>query len=92
MAKKLVMVLLGAALFCGGMAVGQRPIENISPRNHPDLAAAQRLSAQAFDRIVAAQQAHGYQLGGHAQKARELLLQVNQELRLAADWANGNRR
>ena len=90
MTKNLVRVLLGAALFCGGMAIAQRPVENINPHHHPNLAAAQRLSEQAYQKIVAAQQANEYDMEGHAQKAKELLEQANQQLRLAADWANKN--
>ena len=33
-----------AALICGGVAVAQKPVENISGKKHPNLAAAQRLS------------------------------------------------
>ncbi len=90
MTKNLVRVLLGAALFCGGMAIAQRPVENINPHHHPNLAAAQRLSEQAYQKIVAAQQANEFDMEGHAQKAKELLDQVNQQLRLAANWANKN--
>ena len=35
---------LGAALICGGMAMAQKPVDNISGKKHPNLAAAERLS------------------------------------------------
>ena len=68
-----------------------QPKENISKGLHPNLAAAQRLSQQAGDKIVAAQQANEWDLQGHAQKAKELLDQVNNELKLAAEASNRNK-
>jgi hypothetical protein len=82
--------LLGAALLTAGMALAQKPVDNVSPRRHPNLAAAQRLSTQAFEKIVAAQQANEWDMDGHAQKAKELLDQVNRELKDAAEAANKN--
>ena len=72
--------------------MAQRPARNVSGARHPNLAAAQRLSRQAFMRILDAQQANEWDLDGHAQKAKELLDQVNNELKLAAQAANRNRR
>ncbi|HLI63984.1 MAG TPA: hypothetical protein VKV05_11325 [Terriglobales bacterium] len=83
-------LLLAAALFFAGMAVAQRPVQNINASRNPNLAAAQKLVADAFDKITAAQQANRYDMEGHAQKAKNLLLQANQELKLAADWAEKN--
>jgi hypothetical protein len=90
MTKNLFKLLLGVALFCGGMAIAQKPAQNINPNRHPNLAAAQRLSEQAYQKIVAAQQANEWDMEGHAQKAKDLLDQVNQQLKLAAEWANKN--
>lgn len=75
-------------LLLGGVAVAQMPKRNISGARHPNLAAAQRLSQQAYEKIVAAQQANEWDMQGHAQKAKELLDQVNTELRQAATSAN----
>jgi hypothetical protein len=80
------------ALLAGGAVLAQRPADNISPRRHPNLAAAQRLSTQAYEKIVAAQQANEWDLDGHAQKAKELLDQVNRELKEAAEASNKNHR
>jgi hypothetical protein len=66
----------------------QRPAHNVSPKRHPNLAAAQRLVDQAFNKIVAAQRANEWDLGGHAQKAKELLDDANKELKLAAEASN----
>jgi hypothetical protein len=84
--------VLGAALLCGGYAVGQMPEKDISGRRHPNLAAAQRLCDQAFNRISAAQGANEWDMDGHAAKAKELLEQANHELKLAAEAANKNKK
>jgi hypothetical protein len=92
MAKtKVLSIAFGLTLLIGGIATAQRPKENISPGRHPNLAAAQRLSEQAWQKIVAAQEANEFDMQGHAQKAKELLDQVNKELKLAAEAANRNR-
>lgn len=84
--------VLGAALVCGGVAMAQKPVDNVNPNKHPNLAAAQRMSQQAWEKITAAQQANEWDMQGHAAKAKELLDQVNQELKLAAEAANKNHR
>jgi len=75
-----------------GVALAQRPAENINPARHPNLAAAQDLSRQAWNKIVAAQKANEWDLAGHAQKAKELLDEVNNQLKLAAEVSNANER
>lgn len=85
-------VLLAGALVSGtigaAVSVAQRPVENVSPARHPNLAAAQRLSDQAYEKITAAQQANEWDMNGHAAKAEELLDQANRELAQAAGAAN----
>ena len=85
---KFAAICLGAALLIGGVALAQMPKNNISAARHPNLAARARLSQQAYEKIVAAQQANEWDMQGHAQKAKELLDQVNNELRQAATAAN----
>ena len=85
---KLLTSVMGLVLLTGVMAPAQKPKDNISAARHPNLAAAQRLSQQAWEKIGAAQQANEWDMQGHAQKARELLDQVNKELKLAAEAAN----
>ena len=75
-------------LLIGGIAIAQKPKENVSPARHPNLAAAQRLSEQAYEKIIAAQQANEWDMQGHAQKAKNLLTEVNNELKAAALTAN----
>jgi hypothetical protein len=62
----------------------------VSGARHPNLAAAQRLSRQAWQRVVDAQQANEWDMQGHAQKAKDLLDQANNELKMAAQAANRN--
>ena len=86
--NRAVVFALTGALGCATVVVAQRPAENVSPRKHPNIAAAQRLIDQAFSRITAAQEANEFDLAGHAAKAKELLDQANKELKLAAETAN----
>jgi hypothetical protein len=82
--------VLALAMICGGVAVAQMPKDNVSGQKHPNLAAAQRLSREAWEKIGAAQQANEWDMDGHAAKAKELLDQVNKELKEAAEAANHN--
>ena len=84
---RFVPAILGSILLIGGLALGQ-PKRNINSERHPNLAAAQRLSQQAYERISQAQQANEWDMQGHAQKAKELLEQVNSQLKMAAEAAN----
>ena len=84
---RLSVLASGALLLIAGFAVAQ-PKQNINPGRHPNLAAAQRFSEQAYEKVVAAQQANEWDLGGHAKRAKELLDQVNRELKEAAETAN----
>jgi len=81
--------VLGLLLLVGVVVVGQ-PKRNVNPGRHPNLAAAQRLSNQAYQKVIAAQQANEWDMQGHAQKAKDLLEQANNELRQAATAANKN--
>ena len=64
------------------------PVLNVDPALHGNIAAAQSLSRQAYDYVVSAQIANDYSLGGHAARAKELLREANQEMKLAALSAN----
>jgi hypothetical protein len=87
---RLLSALLGSVLVVGGVALAQ-PKQNISKGRHPNLAAAQRFSDQAYQKIVAAQEANEFDLAGHAQKAKNLLEEVNRELKQAAEQSNKNK-
>ncbi len=90
--RSLVVSALLAVLLGGGAVLAQMPKDNVSGKRHPNLAAAQRLSTQAYEKIVEAQKANEWDMQGHAQKAKELLEQVNNELKEAAEAANKNAR
>jgi F0F1-type ATP synthase membrane subunit b/b' len=91
MMRKKLLFVLALLLMCTSFVFAQKkPAQNVSPKRHPNLAAAQRLSAQAYQKVVAAQQANEWDLQGHAQKAKELLDQANQELKQAAEASNDN--
>lgn len=85
---------IAAAVACLALlsspALAKEPVENINQKTHPNLAKAQHLSRDAFDRITKAQKANEYDMEGHAARAKELLQQVNEELKLAAMAANKN--
>jgi hypothetical protein len=71
-----------------GVAFAQAPETDINPSRHPDLAEAQHHVVQAYGKIVEAQRAHKDELGGHAEKAIQLLEQANHELKEAAEFAD----
>jgi hypothetical protein len=87
--------MLSVGLLFGSLVYAQSahkpmkpPADNISAKSHPNLAAAQRLCDQAFQKISAGQQANEFDVEGHAAKAKELLDQASQQLHQAAVAAN----
>jgi F0F1-type ATP synthase membrane subunit b/b' len=91
MRNTIIMVVLGIFLLAGTMVYAAKPKENVSPVRHPNIAAAQKMIQNAFEKIVAAQKANEFDMEGHAQKAKELLEQASGELKLAAEAANKNK-
>jgi F0F1-type ATP synthase membrane subunit b/b' len=88
--KKTLVSAVILLVLTAGFVFAARPVRNVSPSRHPNIAAAQRLVRQAFEKINAAQKANEWDMNGHAQKAKELLDQVNNELKEAAEAANQN--
>jgi hypothetical protein len=87
--NSLVRALLVLALLCAGMLFAQSvPVQNINAQRNPNLAEAQKLCSQAFDAVVRAQKANSYDMQGHAEKAKQLLIQASQELGMAAKIAD----
>lgn len=84
--KKLTAVFSVLA-FCL-ILTAQEPVLDIDKRVHPNLAEAQRLVVQANHYVELAQKDNRYDMKGHAEKARDLLVQVNNELKAAAEAAN----
>jgi hypothetical protein len=84
-------ILMGALLSVGCATMAQEaPRVNIGNR-HGNLRDAQENIVQAWRLVDVAQRDNNDRLGGHAQRAKELLNQANEELRLAADAANDRR-
>lgn len=90
MKRKIQFGAAAFAIFVAGFAVGQAPEQDIG-RRFPNLMAAQQYCRQAFEAISAAQQANGERLGGHAQRAKELLDQASHELKEAQEYVRHHR-
>jgi hypothetical protein len=90
--KKLTLALAAVTLLAISSGAFAQPVDNVNPVRHPNLAAAQRLSTQAFQKLTASQQANEFDEGGHAAKAKELLEQVNREIGAAAAFDNAHGR
>ena len=70
-------------------AFAQEPAQNVDPARHGNLAAAQDLVREAYDKVSEAQVDNNSHLGGHAANAKELMRQANDEIKMAAIVANG---
>ncbi len=81
-------VALAVCLAFIGVTFAQRPEADIDPAKHPNLAEAQHHILQAVQKIDEAQKDNHDQLGGHAEKAKQLLDQASHELKEAAEYAN----
>ena len=92
MKNLLAAAVLGVSVVVAGIAVAKEPAQNVSAKKHPNIAAAQRLVDQAWEKVTAAQKANEYDLGGHAAKAKDLLEQANTELKEAAKESNENKK
>jgi hypothetical protein len=91
MKSSLVKVLVVGFLLIGIVSTGVVVnAVDVGPR-HGNLRAAQRFIERALDKISAAQQANEYDLEGHAAKAKQLLDQAYDEIKLAALAANRNK-
>ncbi len=89
--KRFLIPVVASLVLIGGVAIAEQPATNVSKGRHPNLSAAQRLSLQAYEKITAAQEANEFDMQGHAAKAKQLLEQVNNELKQAAGAANKNK-
>ena len=69
-------IALPAGAFAGGALKG-----------HPNLIAADKAINNAWDKIVAAQNANEFDMDGHAQKAKEALQTAVAEIKVAAEVA-----
>jgi hypothetical protein len=105
--KKILLAASTSVVLCGGVILAQNPVVeyvqqpnviyvqapvvNISNR-HGNLRSAQQDIVNAYQKINQAQSANDGQLGGHAQRAKDLLAQADAELRQAANVANSEGR
>lgn len=92
MTKKIVMaaIALFASFALGAVLFAQAPSVDVGER-HGNMRAAQQLIQQAWLKVDEAQHDNNYNLGGHAGKAKELLAQASEQIRLSADAANSHR-
>ncbi len=74
------------------MVAQNPPVEDINPKQNPNLAEAQHLIIQAYQKILAAQRGNGTDMQGHAAKAKDLLDEANRELKLAAEARDEKKR
>ena len=79
--------LLAAILLCGA-GLAQEPVQDINSQLHPNLAEAQKHVVEANRAIAGAQKDNRDDMKGHAEKARQLLVEVNNELKAGAEAAN----
>jgi hypothetical protein len=70
------------------VTVAQEPVLDIDAKVHPNLYDAQKHVVEANHAIELAQKDNRFDMQGHAEKARQLLAQVNQELKAAAEAAS----
>lgn len=89
--RRIASLAILGMLCVAGIAQAQDPVVNIGDR-HGNLRTAQEHIVQAYQLVGVAQQDNRYRLGGHAERARQLLIQADQELRMAATSANNNGR
>jgi apolipoprotein N-acyltransferase len=79
-----------AAFALGGALFAQAPRVTVGER-HGNMRAAQQLIQQAWQKVDEAQQDNHYNLGGHAARAKDLLSQASEEIKLSAETANEHR-
>ena len=90
--KVFVGSVVGAVMMLGTFIAYAEPREgepavNVS-REHGNIWRAQELSRQAYDLMTEAQRANEFDMGGHANRAKDLLAEANEEMKLAAEAAN----
>jgi hypothetical protein len=85
MSKTKLILITALVAFTGGILTAG-PM-----RGHPNLEAARNDLNGAWDHITRAQQNNEYDMGGHAAKAKDLISNAKEEVRMAAEAANANR-
>jgi len=86
--SSMLRVFVVLALLCAGVAYSQSaPARNIDPKISPNLASAQTYITDAWNKVVLAQKVNNFDMAGHADNARNDLVQASNELYLAAQAA-----
>jgi hypothetical protein len=85
-----ITALLAACLALAGIVAAQR--SNIDPSLHPTLAEAQQHILDATKRIREAHERDKSDLGGHAEKAIQLLDQASMEVKSASELEHAARK
>lgn len=80
---------LGSSMVFSWAMFGQ-PSRNIDAQKHPNLAAAQGAVVDAYQKVEDSQAYYKDRMGGHGEKAKELLAQADKEIKLAAEYANAH--
>jgi hypothetical protein len=75
-----------AVLVFAGATLAQGPVVNIGDK-HGNLRAAQEFIVNAYGKVDSAQHENKEGLGGHAEKAKQHLVEADEELRAAATYA-----
>lgn len=83
----MAVIALCAAFALGAVLFAQAPPVDVGDR-HGNMRAAQELIQQAWRKVDEAQKDNHYNLGGHAGRAKELLGQASEEIKLSAEAAN----
>jgi hypothetical protein len=81
MTKTKTILITAVLAFTGGILTAG-PL-----RGHPNLEAAKNDLNAAWEHITRAQSANEYDMGGHAAKAKELIGNAKEEVRMAAEDA-----
>jgi hypothetical protein len=80
---------ISISLLCVGITTCAAGIaQQVNWGHHPNLAAAQRFTEQAINKMSAAQGANEFDMNGHAAHAKDLLDQANREILASASAAN----
>jgi hypothetical protein len=79
------------ALVCVGISYAQtKPVQDVSAKISPNLAAAQAYMVDAFNKLTLSQQINNYDMNNHAATAKNLLIQASNEVSAAAKAAYAN--
>jgi apolipoprotein N-acyltransferase len=84
----LVVAAICASFILGAVVFAEPPV-NVGER-HGNMRAAQQLIQQAWVKVDEAQRDNNYNLGGHAGRAKDLLQQASEEIKMSAEAANSH--